>query len=132
MFFAGKYNGYGGKQEKDEDITTCARRELLEESGIIAEDMVQTGYIVFDMVESNKLMRVFVFVCTKYQSEPIETDEMTPFWFNENELPFDLMWPDDKHWLPIMLKESLLGKKLSARFEYEDDDTITDFTVNLM
>lgn len=84
------------------------------------------------MIESNKLMRVFVFVCTKYQSEPIETDEMTPFWFGESELPFDSMWPDDQHWLPIMLKESLNGKKLSARFEYEDDDTISDFSINLM
>lgn len=39
-FGVGKYNGYGGKQEKNEDITTCARRELLEECGITAEDMV--------------------------------------------------------------------------------------------
>ena len=41
------------------------------------------GYLVFKMLESNKIMRVHVFESFNYIGNAIETDEMRPQWYNE-------------------------------------------------
>ena len=33
-------------------------------------------------------------------------------WFDIKDIPFDAMWPDDKHWLPMVLA----GKKVEGHF----------------
>lgn len=45
--------------------------------------------------------------------EPVETDEMRPQWFQVNELEalYESMWPDDRHWYPLLLR--------GARFVFE-------------
>lgn len=43
--------------------------------------------------------------------------KMRPQWFSVDEIPFDHMWIDDKHWFPFMLKgdnNSKLLKKVSV------------------
>lgn len=44
--------------------------------------------------------------------------EIKPQWFNENEIPFDRMWNDDIHWLPLVLE----NKFLKAYFLFKDDE----------
>ena len=41
----GKYNGLGGKMERQEDVGACMKREILEEAGIVVRKMqpVQIG-----------------------------------------------------------------------------------------
>ena len=29
---------------------------------------------------------------------------MLPKWFDVNEIPYDSMWADDKHWFPLFLE----------------------------
>src|SRR5438045_8293011 len=41
----GKYNGLGGRLEPDEDVVSGMRREILEESGLVAEGMTLQGTI---------------------------------------------------------------------------------------
>ncbi len=36
--------------------------------------------------------------------EPIETDEMRPVWVSLDAIPFEKCWPDDRLWLPRVLK----------------------------
>ena len=50
---------------------------------------------------------------------------MTPKWFKINEVPFDKMWPDDKFWLPRVLK----GEKLKAKFVFGQDELINSFEI---
>jgi hypothetical protein len=50
---------------------------------------------------------------------------MKPYWYNVSEIPYDKMWPDDKLWLPMALQ----GKSFMGRFDYEDDDTIIDYSI---
>ena len=35
--------------------------------------------------------------------EPRESEEMRPQWYRIDKLPFENMWIDDPHWLPIVL-----------------------------
>ena len=39
----GKYVGLGGRMERDEDVVTGACREIQEESGLVARDLVLRG-----------------------------------------------------------------------------------------
>lgn len=131
-FGIGKYNGFGGKQEENESIDECCCRELQEESGLIVttKDIKKLGYLVFHMQESNKIMNVHVYSTDTYSGELVETDEMKPCWFDENPdtLPYDKMWIDDKYWMNIMMQD----KRFIGRFVYEDDETIEDYSINIL
>ena len=128
-FGCGKYNGFGGKVENGESIEQGAIRELQEECGITVTSLERVGYLVFNMIESQKLMKVHVYKCNESDicnQQLIESDEMKPEWFNYDDIPFAKMWPDDKYWISDYL---LLNKKFIGRFEYEDDETISEFSV---
>ena len=127
-FGAGKWNGFGGKIEPNETVEEAAARELNEESGLKAEELLRRGYLVFNMKESKKIMRVHVFECYAFTGEPIETEEMRPQWYDVNAIPYDSMWIDDKLWLPSLIKEN---KLIMGRFEFDDDETIIDYSVSL-
>ena len=125
-FGAGKWNGFGGKIEEGESIENGAKRELDEECSLNIQSLKRRGYLVFDMAESQKMLKVHVFDTYDFEGEPMESSEMRPQWFEEKDIPYNGMWPDDKHWLPQVLE----GKSILGRFEYSDDDTIEDFSVN--
>ena len=50
---------------------------------------------------------------------------MKPQWFNEDAIPFDGMWADDKYWVPIYLQ----GKRFNALFEFDDESTIIQYQI---
>ena len=41
----GKYNGLGGKLERDEDVVACVRREIREESGLECDALSLRGTV---------------------------------------------------------------------------------------
>jgi 8-oxo-dGTP diphosphatase/2-hydroxy-dATP diphosphatase len=57
-FGVGRWNGFGGKVENGESIEEAALRELNEESSLVASALSRKGYIVFNMKETNKIMKV--------------------------------------------------------------------------
>lgn len=129
-FGVNKYNGFGGKVEKGESIEEGAIRELQEESGLVVSNLSRVGYLVFNMKESQKIMKVHVYCCNESDcsEELIESDEMKPEWFNYDDIPYSKMWPDDPYWMPLLLE----NEQFIGRFDYDDDDTITDYTLKNM
>jgi 8-oxo-dGTP diphosphatase/2-hydroxy-dATP diphosphatase len=110
-FGVGKWNGFGGKLEPNESIPDCAKRELLEESGIRANALKRVGYLVFKMLETHKLMRVHVYESWDFSGDIVESEEMRPKWYLESEIPFKSMWADDPYWFPYLLEgKTFLGR----------------------
>ena len=163
-FGTGKWNGFGGKIESGESAEEGAIRELEEESSLVVsgENMLRRGYLVFNMQESQKIMKVHVYETWKWSGNEAESDEMRPQWWRENSIPFELTWLDDKYWMPLLLEsKTFVGRQVThmqitqamrssniylyalehvspfhnsfcsllIRFDYSDDETITDYTL---
>lgn len=120
-FGSGKFNGIGGKIEKNESIEVGAIREVKEEIGVEVIDFEKKGEIKFTYTNESKMSQVtHVFICTKWAGEIIETDEIKPYWFDINEIPIQEMWIDDEYWLMQVLK----GMNVEANFQFEGYDKI--------
>lgn len=111
---AGYWNGFGGKREKNETMFESALREIREEAGIEPLDMQEVGVLDLSIFETH------VYTFSDYEGEIVETEEMKPEWFKNDEIPYDLMWESDKVWLPVLLK----GKKFKADFVFENKKMI--------
>jgi 8-oxo-dGTP diphosphatase len=67
----GKYNGLGGKMERDEDVAECMRREIREEAGIEVTAMTLRGTISWPGFGKNgEDWLGFVFLVTAFDGEP--------------------------------------------------------------
>ena len=114
-FGKGHYNGFGGGVEENESILDCAIRETKEECGVTILDPAYVGKILFKFLDSDEQdHEVHFYKVTKYDGEPIETEEMKPSWFEQDKLPFDEMWLDDKYWMPLFLED----KKFNGVFHF--------------
>jgi 8-oxo-dGTP diphosphatase len=66
----GKYNGLGGKMERDEDAAECMRREIREEAGIEVTAMQLRGTISWPGFGKNgEDWLGFIFLITAYEGE---------------------------------------------------------------
>jgi 8-oxo-dGTP diphosphatase/2-hydroxy-dATP diphosphatase len=119
-FGAGRWNGYGGKVKEGETIEGALVREMEEEATIKVKKLEQFGLINF-YFEGGDLLEVHFFRILEYTGTPTETEEMKPNWFETNKIPFESMWPDDPHWMPLFLA----GKKFNGNIYFKDTNTIT-------
>ena len=90
-FGGGKYNGFGGKIEPGETARDAAVREVTEESGLVVapDDLIPAGRVTFFFPARPDFDHdVALFVATRWDGEPRETEEMAPEWFPIRSLPF--------------------------------------------
>ena len=122
----GKWNGFGGKVEKGETIKEGAKREILEEAGIEIMEMNKLGILEFIYQDGSGNMKVYIFNVKEFKGNPIESEEMEPKWFDVDEIPYNQMWPDDKYWLPLFLKE----KRFKRKFFFNESNEIIDYSLS--
>src|SRR3989344_8079112 len=82
-FGEGRWNGFGGKIQDGETIEEAARREMEEESGIVAINLEKAGILTFEFKDDPTLLEVHLFKIHDFEGEPIESEEMRPIWFHE-------------------------------------------------
>jgi 8-oxo-dGTP diphosphatase / 2-hydroxy-dATP diphosphatase len=124
-FGEGKWNGFGGKVEEGETVEEAVLREMKEESGVSVHDIKKRGVLTFRFLESGEVLEVHIFSARDFSGEPAESEEMFPQWYALEDIPYDSMWPDDKYWLPVLLK----GKNFTGEFSFDESNAIVAHTL---
>ncbi|KAG5353418.1 hypothetical protein C0989_006931 [Termitomyces sp. Mn162] len=123
----------GGKVELGETSQQAALRELEEEAGITAP-LQHAGTLLFTTGAEEAAYHIEVYRADEYTGDVTETDEMRPEWFslpltdskgsnatedNLPTIPFEKMWEDDRHWMPLLISRTKFAGR--ADFKREGD-----------
>ena len=128
-FGAGYWNGIGGKIEPDETEEQALIRECQEEIGVTPVSYRKVATQDFIQEESDPWqMLVETYICTAWDGEPSESEEMMPQWFEITDIPYASMWPSDEHWLPQVLE----GKLLHTTFTLDINDKVIAHTATVV
>jgi 8-oxo-dGTP diphosphatase len=112
---AGKWNGLGGKFEPGESPEDCARREILEESGLVARRMHLKGLLTFPEFALGEDWYAFVFVVDAFEGELIDSPEGNLAWVRNTEI-FDLnLWEGDRVFLEWLDRPGFFSAKFFYR-----------------
>ena len=113
---AGKMNGPGGKIEPGETPLEAVIRETEEELLVTPLSPVKLGELRFVMSDCPDI-HCHVYRADDVTGVPTETDEATPAWTALDEIPYDRMWEDDRHWLPHVID----GQAFLGSFVFEGE-----------
>jgi 8-oxo-dGTP diphosphatase len=104
----GKYNGLGGKVDLNEDIASGMRREIREEAGIIAEELVLRGTVSWPGFGKNEEDWFgFIFRIDRWSGTPLDRNhEGTLEWVPLARLHELNMWESDRLWLDMVFERT--------------------------
>ena len=101
----GKFNGLGGKLERDEDVVAGLRREIREEAGIECETIVLAGTVSWPgFGKDGEDWFGFIFRVLAWSGEMHETSPEGPLqWVPTGDVLNLALWDGDRHFLPYVL-----------------------------
>ena len=100
----GKYNGLGGRLDPGESVVACMRREVLEESGLAAEEMVLRGTISWPgFGKAGEAWFGFIFRIDRWSGTPhAGNHEGTLEWVEVDRILDLPLWESDRLFLPMV------------------------------
>lgn len=124
-FGQGKWNGPGGKVEKNENLEQAVAREVLEEVGLEIKKPKLLGFIEFIWPKEKEdwNQRCYIYLVKEFSGRFTESDECRPQWFTFDQIPYNQMWPSDRHWYPQMLA----GKEIKKRCFFDKNEDMVKF-----
>ena len=122
--FPNQYNGLGGHVEREEDPASCARREILEESGLDVTDLRLRGVYNIDAGAETGIV-LYIYTAQSASREiTVESDEGSLHWVAKDEaLNLDLV-EDLPYILPRVLEATETTPAFSAHLSYDSDDQL--------
>lgn len=112
-----KWIGVGGKFEPGETALDCAKREMAEETGLIAEKLDYRGIVYFesDLYESEEM---HLFTCRAFSGALHECDEGTLEWVDKRKIYSLNLWEGDRLFLKKLAADAPFFR---LRLRYEGD-----------
>lgn len=105
-----------------------AKREAYEESGLEVRQLEPCGELRCFFEGKQEEWIIYLFATSSFEGELRSSEEGIVRWFPIDELPYDEMWTDDKHWLPHVLD----GKKVVGSFHFDADGSkLLDFSLKI-
>ena len=123
----GRWNGVWDKLQQNESPETGAVRKVLEETGLKIFVPVEKGILYFYYGKRYQVdLITHVFFVDTFSGLIKSAGEGDLHWFKIEEIPYEEMWPDNKHWFPMLFD----GKKFEGRFYYDEKmKKILDFNL---
>ncbi len=112
----GKWNGLGGKLEQGETPEACARREILEESGLSVSKLIFKGMITFPGFADEQDWYTYIFVAEPSEGELIDSPEGVLRWVDNQELLNLDLWEGDRIFIPWLEQPGFF----SGKFVYKE------------
>lgn len=123
---SGKWLGVGGHFKDDETPEQCVRREITEETGLVAGEITFCGEVFFDS-DSYPPEIMYLFVCDDFSGELVDAcDEGQLRWVPETQLMQLPMWQGDKVFLEL-IRQGKTGFYLHLSYE---GDNLKSYTIN--
>lgn len=100
----GKYNGLGGKLDRNEDVVAGFRREIREEAAIECDALTLRGTISWPgFGRQGEDWLGFVFLVTRFTGEPLSHNpEGALEWVEIDRIGELPMWDGDRHFIPLV------------------------------
>lgn len=100
----GKYNGLGGKLERDEDVVACMRREVREESGLECDRMLLRGTVSWPgFGKGGEDWFGFIFRIEQFRGTPwTENPDGALEWVAIDQILTLPLWEGDRYFLPLV------------------------------
>jgi 8-oxo-dGTP diphosphatase len=115
---AGKWNGLGGKLIPGESPEECARREILEESGLHVKNLRFAGMITFPDFAGDDDWYTFLFTANPDHGTLIDSPEGVLAWIPDEDLLDLHLWAGDRVFIPWLSQD----KFFSAKFVYINNE----------
>lgn len=121
----GKYNGLGGKLERNEDVFSGMKREIFEETGLISEKMTLRGTINWtNFGPKAEDWLGFIFLIEGYLGEPYKSNnEGNLEWVEIKKISSLPMWEGDRHFLPLVFDDD--PRPFHGYMPYDKDRSIS-------
>lgn len=117
---SGKWIGVGGKFETGECPEECMKREIYEETGLVANKIQLRGIVTFPGIYHGQDEMMFCYTCDDFSGEMHECDEGVLKWIYNDIIPTLPMWEGDYHFFE-WLKDDRIH---NAKIVYENDHVI--------
>ena len=126
--WANRYNGVGGHIEQGEDVYTAAHRELLEETGLAADDLWLAGTVTVDTGEVPGIgLYVLKGSCAEGKVRPSEEGDLE--WVLFDEILTKPLVDDLPVILPRVIQQKVTDPPFAARYSYQGENLVVEFGI---